>query len=171
MPQSLAQRPLLKCRAVMLPIQENTRLGRKVNFAPGKIPSRGEEPPKMYIQCTSPGDSQTSCKVWLASGQRRRCSNEGKTRNRGNLLGCPKLLNRFQRLVGLGSPYCEDTWIRYCCLTSFFPTVDTCISCKDTARQSCATVPRWQIFGDFLCVLYFQRAVCSTFQTCILNSH
>jgi len=29
-------------------ITENARLGRKVNFAPGKIPSRGQEPPKMY---------------------------------------------------------------------------------------------------------------------------
>jgi len=28
----------------------------------------------------------------------------------------------------------------------------------------------WRIFGDFW-VLYFQRAACSTFQTCILNSH
>ena len=28
-----------------------------------------------------PGDGQTSCKVWLASDERRRCSNEAKTRN------------------------------------------------------------------------------------------
>jgi len=27
------------------------------------------------------GDGQTSCKVWLASAERRRCSNEAKTRN------------------------------------------------------------------------------------------
>jgi len=25
-----------------------------------------------------------------------------------------------------------------------------CFSCEDTARQSCAMVPRWQIFGNFL---------------------
>ena len=32
-------RPLLKCRAVTLPEYESARLGgRKVNFAPGKIP-------------------------------------------------------------------------------------------------------------------------------------
>jgi len=30
--------PLFMCRAVTLPIQENARLGRKVNFAPGRIP-------------------------------------------------------------------------------------------------------------------------------------
>jgi len=31
------RRPLLHCRAVTLPIYENAKLGRKVNFAPGKI--------------------------------------------------------------------------------------------------------------------------------------
>jgi len=34
-------------------------------------------------------------------------------------------------------------WKRYRCLTSFFPVVDTCLSCEDTARQSCAMVPKW----------------------------
>ena len=48
--------------------------------------------------------------------------------------------------------------------------VDTCLSCEDIARQSCAMVPKWQIFGNF-CILHFHPAVCSTFQTCILNSH
>ena len=38
----------------------------------------------------------------------------------------------------------------YWCLTSFFPIVDTCLSCEDIARQSCAIVPRWRIFGDFV---------------------
>jgi len=37
----------------------------------------------------------------------------------------------------------------YCCLTSFFPIVDTCLSCEDVTRQSCAMVPRWRIFGNF----------------------
>ena len=35
-------------------------------------------------------------------------------------------------------------------------------------------VVRWCAYGDFLrnfCLLYFQRAACSTFQTCILNLH
>jgi len=68
------------------------------------------------------------------------------------------------------SSYCGDTWKRYCCLTGFFPIVDTCLSCEDMAWQSCAMVRRWRLFGDF-CVLYFQPAVCNTFQTCILNLH
>ena len=86
-----------------------------------------------------------------------------------NLLGCPKLANRCQPLVGRSSPYCENMWRSYCCLT-FFPIVDTCLRCEDIARQSCAMVCRWLIFAYF-CVLYFQRAAYSTFQTCILNSH
>jgi len=49
----------------------------------------------------------------------------------------------------------------------YFLIVDTCLSCEDTARQSCAMVPRWRFFGDFLA--NFQRAACSKFQTCILN--
>jgi len=32
----------------------------------------------------------------------------------------------------------------------FFQIVDTCLSCEDMARKSCAMVPRWPIFGDFL---------------------
>jgi len=35
-------------------------------------------------------------------------------------------------------------------LKSFFPIVDTCLSCEDIARQSCRMVPRWRLFGDFL---------------------
>ena len=43
------RRPLLECRAVTLPIQENARLGRKVNLAPGKIPPGGNSPQNVYI--------------------------------------------------------------------------------------------------------------------------
>ena len=38
--------PLLECRAVMLPIWENARLGRKVYFARSEIPSGGKSPRK-----------------------------------------------------------------------------------------------------------------------------
>jgi len=61
-----------------------------------------------------------------------------------NLLGCPKLANRSQLLVGRSSPYCENMWERYCCLTSFFPIVDTCLGCDDIVRQSCMMVRRWR---------------------------
>jgi len=36
----------------------------------------------------------------------------------------------------------------------YFPIVDICLSCEDTARQSCAIVHRWRFF----CVLYFSAS-------------
>jgi len=41
-------------------------------------------------------------------------------------------------------------WRTYCCLTSFFPIVYTCLNCKDIARQSCPMVPRWRFLATFL---------------------
>ena len=67
-----------------------------------------------------------------------------------NLQGCPKLVNQSQPLVGQSSPYCEDMCRTYCCLTSFFPIVDTCLSWEDIARQRCAMVPRWRFLATFL---------------------
>jgi len=64
--------------------------------------------------------------------------------SRWNLQGCPKLANRSHPLVGQSPPYYEDMWRRYRCLTCFFPIVDICISCEDTARQICAMVPKWR---------------------------
>ena len=52
--------------------------------------------------------------------------------------------------LGRSSPYCANMWRTYCCLTSFFLIVDTCLSCEDIARQSCAMVPRWRFLATFL---------------------
>jgi len=69
---------------------------------------------------------------------------------RWNLQGCPKLTKLSQPLMGRSSPYYGDMWRRYCCLTSFFPIVYTCLGCKDIARQSCAMVHRWRFLATFL---------------------
>jgi len=66
---------------------------------------------------------------------------------RRNLPRCLKLANRSQPLVGQSSPYCEDMWRRCCGLTSFFPIVNTCLSCEDIAWQNCATVRRQRFFS------------------------
>ena len=94
--------------------------------------------------------------VWLTPTSRVVCSNAAKTRNPLKFAGCPKLTKRSQPLVGRSSPYSKDMWGRYCCLTSFFPIVDTCLSCEDIARQSCAMVRRWQFF----CII-FASCICS----------
>jgi len=78
------------------------------------------------------------------------CSNAAKTRNPLKFAGCLKLPDRSQPLVGRRSPYYEDLWRTYCCLTSLFPIVDTCLSCEDIARQICTMVPRWRFLTTFL---------------------
>jgi len=75
------------------------------------------------------------------------CSNAAKTRNPLKLAGVPQTRQQISAIsMGRSSPYCAVMWRRYCCLTSFFPTVSTCLSCKDMARQTCAMVRRWRIF-------------------------
>jgi len=74
-----------------------------------------------------------------------------------NWKGCPKLVNRSQPLLARSSPYYEDMWRRYCCLTSFFPTVDRCLSSEDIAWQSCAIVPKWQFLRPVFSSSSIQR--------------
>ena len=88
--------------------------------------------------------------VWLTPTTRVPCSNAAKTRNPLKLPGCTKLTKRSQPLVGRSSPYYGDMSRRCCCLTSFFPIVDTCLSCEDIARKSCPMVPRWRFLATFL---------------------
>jgi len=82
----------------------------------------------------------------------RRAVTLPRRETRWNLQGCPKLPEWSQLLVGRSSPYCGNMWRRYCCLTSFSPIVDTCLSCEDITRHtcSCAMVPRWRFIDDFL---------------------
>jgi len=76
-----------------------------------------------------------SAAVWLTPTTGVPCSNAAKTRNPLKLDGVhhppPKLPDRSQPLVGRSLPY----W-RHCCWTSFFPIVDTCLSCEHIYRQS-----------------------------------
>jgi len=70
---------------------------------------------------------------------------------RWNVLGCLKLPDRSQPLVGRSSPYCGDIWMRYCCLISFFQLLIRALVAKIIiSRQSCTMVCRWRFFGDFL---------------------
>ena len=91
--------------------------------------------------------------------------NATKTRKPLNLLGCPKLQNLSQPIVGRKFTILWGHVDDILLLNKFFPIADTCLSCEDSARQSCAMVPRWRFLCHF-CILYFQRAACSTFQTC-----
>jgi len=75
---------------------------------------RGKSPRKMYIWC--PGDGQASCKVWLASAERRHCSNEVKTRN---ALKFPEVPQIRQLISAVSGPKFVILWghvkeILYC---------------------------------------------------------
>jgi len=70
-----------------------------------------------------------------------------------NVQGCPKLANRSQPLVGQSSPYYEDVWRRYCCLTSFFRLSIHALAAKIQSD----TVVRWCQNGDFLRPVFFSE--------------
>jgi len=63
-----------------------------------------------------------------------------------NWKGCPKLANRSQPLVGRSSPYYEDMWRRYRCLTSFFWLSIYASAAKIQPDK----VVQWCQNGDFL---------------------
>jgi len=92
--------------------------------------------------------------VWL-------CSNAAKMRNLLKFVEVPQTNKTISAASGPSSPYCKDVWRRYCCLTSFFPIVNMCLSCEDIARQCCAMVRRWRFFASFMLVLLrFQNVSC-----------
>jgi len=101
-------------------------------------------------------------KVWLTPTTGVPCSNAAYTRNPLKLPGVPQTITKWsQPLVGRSSPYCGDNVEEILLLNKFFSIVDTCLSCEDIERQSCAMVPGWRFLATF-CVLYFSepRAAC-----------
>ena len=108
--------------------------------------------------------------VGLTPTTRVPCSNDAKTRNPLKSAGVPQT---NETITAASGPKFTMLWVHVeemQLLYKFFPIGDTCLSCEDIARQSCAMVPTWRIFGEFL-VLHCQQAACSTFRTCILNLH
>ena len=101
------------------------------------------------------------------------CSNAAKTRNPLKCAGVPQTRQRISAARGSKFTILCHMWGRHCCLTSFLQIADMCLSCEDIAQQSCAMVPRWQIFLQFCgyCISSEPSAACGTFQTCILNSY
>jgi len=108
-------------------------------------------------------------KVWLMPAAGLPCSNAAKTRNPLKFAGVPQTPEPISAVSG---PKFAILWGhvgRYCCLTTFFRLSIHALDAKIHDK-----FVWWCADGDFLrhfCLLYFQRAVCSRFQTCILNSH
>jgi len=124
-PFLVAHRKVWLTHTAQLPCSNGANIGEcktwmQSDFCIWKNSIRGQEPPKMYIWCASAGNGQTSCKVWLACDERRRCSNEAKTRNPLKLAGVPQTCRQISATSGPSSAYYEDMWRRYCCGTSLF---------------------------------------------------
>jgi len=102
-------------------------------------------------------------KVWLTPTARVPCSNAAKKQNLLKFAGVLQTPEPISAAGGQSSPYDEDMWRTYCCLTSFCPIVDMCLTCEDIAGQSCAMVPRWRLFmaalrsrcGHYIFILWF----------------
>ena len=85
-------------------------------------------------------------KIWLISAEWRLAVMKPRRETHWHMLGYPKLANRSQPLVGQSSPYCQDMWSRYCCLTSFFWIADICLNCENIAWQ----IVQWCADSEFL---------------------
>ena len=78
-------------------------------------------------------------------------SNAAKVRNPLKLAGVPQtpepisVVSRPKFAILWG--HVEEVLLFNKC---FFVIVDTCLSCKDRARQSCGMVPRWRFLATFL---------------------
>ena len=78
------------------------------------------------------------------------CSNAAKTRNQ---LKFGRVPQTNETISAASRPKFTMLWrhLKYILLLNkFFPIVDTCLSCEDIARRSCAMVPRWQFLATFL---------------------
>jgi len=87
--------------------------------------------------------------IWLTPTTRVPCSNAAKMRNPLKFAGVPQtpeLISAVSEPKFVILRGHADEVLRF---NKFFPIVDMCLSCKDTAPQSWAMVSRWRIFGDF----------------------
>ena len=78
------------------------------------------------------------------------CSNAAKKRNPLKFAGVPQTTGWIS---AISRPKFTILWWHVeniSLLNKFFPIVDTCLSCEDIARQSCALVPRWRFLATFL---------------------
>jgi len=95
--------------------------------------------------------------VWLMPTSGVPCSNAAKRRNPLKFAGVPQTCQQISAVSGLKFTilwgHVEDVLL----FNTIFPIVDTCLSCEDTSRQSCAMVPRWLFFAS--CIFSEPRAV------------
>ena len=110
-------------------------------------------------------------KVWLAPTTGVPCSNAAKTQNPLTVARVPKtpepISGASEQKFAILRVHVEEILL----FNKFFPIVDTCLSCEDTARQICAMVLRRRICGDFLRPLFPASRVQHISDLYNLNSH
>jgi len=89
-------------------------------------------------------------KVWLTSTTWPPCSNAAKTRNPLKCAGVPQTRQQISAASRQKFTILRGRLEDILRLNNFFPIVDTCLSCEDIVRQSCAMVPKCRIFDGFL---------------------
>ena len=93
--------------------------------------------------CSTP-QSSADAHYWMP------CSNAANTRNPLKFAGLPQTTGWISAVSRPKfSILCEHVE-NISLLNKFFSIVDTCLSCKDIAGQSCAMVPRWRFLATFL---------------------
>jgi len=109
-------------------------------------------------------------KVWLTPTTRVPCSNAAKTRNPLKLAGQPQTRQQISAVIGPKFTILSGLVEKVLLFNKFFRLLIRAL----VVNTSPDKVVQWCQDGTFLAifwVLHFQRATCSTFQTCILNSH
>ena len=76
------------------------------------------------------------------------CSNAAKKRNPLKFAGVPQTRQRISAVSRLKFTILAGHVEQVLLFNKFFPTVDTCLSSEDIARQSCAMVRRWRFFAS-----------------------
>ena len=99
------------------------------NSAPCIIPLGGNSPRKCIYSVPAQEKAKHCAKFGWPPLSDVAAVMKPRRKARWNVLGCPNLTNRSQLLADWSSPYCEDMCVSYCCLTSFFLIVGTCLSC------------------------------------------
>ena len=87
--------------------------------------------------------------VWLTPTTTVPCSNTAGIRNPLKLAGVSQTNEPISAASGRSSPHCKDVG-RYCCLTSFFPIVDTCLSYEDYSLTKLCDGAQMANFWRFL---------------------
>jgi len=94
----------------------------------------------VFAGLTSVTDRQTDrprCSVGNNRPHLHRKSIKGATITMAITLSIPDRFAEFFHCCKEHWDHCEDMWGRYCCLTRFFPTVDTCLSREDSLTKLC----------------------------------